>query len=46
MGRALYLTGYSQAVEKRLPGFFIQALACILLLIGALTGVVMSFTAG
>ncbi|HZR82918.1 MAG TPA: MAPEG family protein [Candidatus Binatia bacterium] len=45
-GRALYLTGYSQAVEKRLPGFAIQALACILLLIGAVTGVVMSFTAG
>ena len=40
-GRALYLTGYSQAVEKRLPGFFIQASACILLFVGALAGIVM-----
>jgi glutathione S-transferase len=40
-GRALYLVGYSEAVEKRVPGFFIQATACILLLIGALVGIVM-----
>src|SRR5262245_15345347 len=38
--RALYLVGYSQAVEKRLPGFFIQSLACILLLIGSVVGIV------
>src|SRR5437764_7377645 len=28
VGRALYLAGYARAVEKRLPGFFIQALVC------------------
>jgi glutathione S-transferase len=41
VGRALYLVGYSEAVEKRLPGFFIQALACILLLIGSIVGIAM-----
>jgi len=40
-GRALYFTGYSQAVEKRVPGFFIQASACILLFVGALAGIIM-----
>jgi len=40
VGRAIYFAGYSQAVEKRLPGFFIQALACLLLFIGAAAGVV------
>ncbi len=43
VGRAFYLVGYSEAVEKRLPGFFIQAMACILLLIGAIVGIVMRF---
>jgi uncharacterized membrane protein YecN with MAPEG domain len=41
VGRILYFRGYSQAVEKRLPGFLIQATACILLFIGAVTGLVM-----
>jgi glutathione S-transferase len=41
VGRALYFTGYSEAVEKRLPGFFIQASACIVLFVGALAGIVM-----
>src|SRR5437868_11605546 len=27
VGRVLYFTGYSQAVEKRVPGFFIQGIA-------------------
>src|SRR5215813_4142894 len=40
-GRALYFAGYSKAVEKRLPGFFIQSAACILLFIGAIVGIVM-----
>ena len=39
-GRALYFTGYSRAVEKRLPGFLIQTSACILLFVGALAGIV------
>ena len=41
IGRALYFTGYSQAVEKRLPGFLIQASGCILLFVGALVGIIM-----
>ena len=36
IGRILYFTGYSKAVEKRGPGFGIQALACIALWLGAL----------
>jgi len=36
VGRALYMTGYSRAAEKRGPGFAIQALACGVLLLGAL----------
>jgi glutathione S-transferase len=28
-GRAVYSVGYSAAVEKRVPGFFIQSSACI-----------------
>lgn len=45
-GRALYFAGYSEAVEKRVPGFFIQGLACILLFIGAIVGIVMHATRG
>jgi glutathione S-transferase len=36
LGRILYLTGYSQAAEKRSMGFGIQALAGIVLWRGAL----------
>ena len=43
VGRAMYFTGYRSAVEKRLPGFFIQATACLLLLIGAAVGIVVHF---
>ena len=39
VGRAFYYVGYSQAVEKRVPGFFIQASACLLLIIGAFVGI-------
>jgi glutathione S-transferase len=35
-GRILYMTGYSQAAEKRGLGFGIQALATFILLLGAL----------
>jgi glutathione S-transferase len=41
VGRVAYFTGYKQAVEKRLPGFFIQGTACLLLFIGAAAGIVM-----
>ena len=40
-GRVLYFTGYSKAVQKRLPGFFVQSAACTLLFIAALVGVVL-----
>jgi glutathione S-transferase len=39
-GRALYLTGYSQAADKRGRGFGIQAGAALLLLVGALGAIV------
>ena len=39
-GRVLYFLGYREAVEKRLPGFFVQSLACLLLFIGAIAGLV------
>ena len=45
-GRILYYVGYTEAVEKRLPGFFIQGSACGLLLIGALVGITMRMAAG
>jgi glutathione S-transferase len=45
-GRAVYFAGYSRAVEKRLPGFFIQSTVCLLLLIGAATGAVMHLVGG
>jgi glutathione S-transferase len=45
-GRVVYLTGYTRAVEKRFPGFFIQSTACFLLFIGSAAGVVMSWTHG
>jgi glutathione S-transferase len=36
VGRILYLTGYARAAEARGPGFLIQALTTLLLLLGAL----------
>jgi glutathione S-transferase len=41
VGRIVYFVGYSRAVEKRLPGFFIQSTACMLLFVGAAAGIVM-----
>ncbi len=40
VGRILYLIGYTKAVEKRGPGFGIQAFACIVLVLGALGAIV------
>ncbi len=40
VGRILYMTGYTKAVAKRGPGFAIQALATIVLLLGALGAIV------
>jgi glutathione S-transferase len=46
VGRAMYFAGYSQTVEKRIPGFFIQGLACLLLFVGAAAGVIMHLSRG
>jgi glutathione S-transferase len=46
VGRGWYFAGYSSAVEKRLPGFFVQSTACTLLFIGAAAGVVMHLARG
>jgi glutathione S-transferase len=40
-GRILYYVGYRKAVEKRFPGFMVQALACIALFFCAIAGLVM-----
>ena len=40
-GRILYFIGYRQAVEKRFTGFLIQGVACAVLFIGAVAGIVM-----
>jgi glutathione S-transferase len=39
-GRILYMTGYSQAAEKRGTGFGIQALATFILLLGTMAAIV------
>lgn len=46
VGRIWYFIGYSKAVEERLPGFFVQATACLLLFVGAVIGVVMRLSSG
>ncbi len=40
VGRVLYMTGYTQAAEKRSLGFSIQAFVCLFLLAGVLVGAV------
>jgi glutathione S-transferase len=40
VGRVVYFIGYRRKVEGRLPGFFIQSSACMLLFLGAAVGVV------
>jgi glutathione S-transferase len=45
-GRIVYFVGYREAVEKRLPGFFIQSSVCFLLFVGAAVGVVMRLVSG
>lgn len=45
-GRVAYFTGYSKAVEKRLPGFLIQVAASALLFVGALAGIVTHWSGG
>ncbi len=45
-GRVWYFTGYIKAVDKRFPGFFIQSIACALLFVGAVVGIVLRGTSG
>jgi glutathione S-transferase len=45
-GRIFYMVSYSQAANKRGPGFGIQAAACVALLIGALIGIISSLVHG
>jgi glutathione S-transferase len=40
VGRVLYMTSYTQAADKRGPGFLIQMTAAVVLWIGALVGIV------
>jgi glutathione S-transferase len=40
IGRMLYIVGYAQAAAKRGPGFYVQALATIVLWVGALGTIV------
>jgi len=46
IGRLVYFIGYREAVEKRIPGFFIQAMACLLLFAGALFGIARQLAGG
>jgi glutathione S-transferase len=43
VGRVLYMTGYSQAAEKRSRGFGIQAAATGVLWVGAILGIIWHF---
>jgi len=45
VGRSFYYLGYAREVRGRLPGFFIQSIACFLLLVGAIAGMVLAFVA-
>ncbi len=45
VGRMLYMSGYMTAAEKRSSGFLISGIAIIGLLICAITGVVMHWSA-
>jgi glutathione S-transferase len=45
-GRVTYYVGYREAVPKRLPGFFIQLAACLVLFIGAAVGIGMRLAGG
>jgi glutathione S-transferase len=38
VGRVLYMRGYLEAAPKRSPGFLVQGLATLVLLVGALIG--------
>jgi glutathione S-transferase len=45
-GRILYLVSYAQAAEKRGTGFGVQAMACGVLVVGSLIGIVKTLIMG
>jgi glutathione S-transferase len=45
-GRIFYMMSYSEAANKRGPGFGIQAAACVVLLVGAVIGIIWSLVHG
>ena len=45
-GRIYYMASYSQAADRRGPGFSVQALVCGVLAIGALAGIVTQIAHG
>lgn len=46
VGRILYAWGYYQAAERRFPGFALSSLSGIVLLLGALWGIIQSLLSG
>lgn len=45
VGRAIYYVGYTRAVVQRLPGFLIQAIACVALIVWAAIGLIVRLAA-
>ena len=45
-GRIYYMVSYTEAAAKRGPGFFVQALVCAVLLIGAVARIILSLLHG
>jgi glutathione S-transferase len=45
-GRVFYMVSYTQAADRRGPGFGVQAAVCGVLLVGALVGIIGSLTHG
>jgi len=45
-GRILYMVRYTAAADKRGPGFTVQGAVCVVLLIGAIAGIINNFAHG
>jgi glutathione S-transferase len=45
-GRILYMVRYTAAADKRGPGFTVQGAVCVVLLVGALAGVISKLAHG
>jgi glutathione S-transferase len=46
IGRILFMIGYTASVQKRRPGFAIQSLACLVLVLGSLGVILWSLVHG